>query len=197
MPKDPIKELFRKMPELNTERLLLRRVHLKDAADLFEYARDPEVARFVTWKPHQKVSDTKKAIVWFQEQYAKSLSVSWGLLHRAHEKVIGTCGFVAISVPDERAEIGYAMSRDYWGKGYMSEAVRAVLQYGFETMKLNRIEAKVDLENNASSHLLEKMGMKYEGILRQYVFCKGEHLDLRMYSLLRSEWVSGAAGKKA
>lgn len=183
-----IKSLFRKAPEIRTERLLLRRPTLKDARDLFEYARDPEVARFITWKPHKSIKDSKKAILWMDEQYAGGRAITWGLIHPENARLIGTCGYVALYPNDERAEIGYAMSREYWGKGYMTEAVRAVLKFGFENMKLNRVEAKTNLENAVSSRLLEKVGMTYEGILRQYTFCKGQHLDLKMYSLLRSEY---------
>lgn len=176
------------MPEIRTERLLLRRPTLKDAKDLFAYARDPEVAKFITWKPHKSISDSKKAILWMDEQYAGGRAITWGLIHPENAQFIGTCGLVALYPKDERAELGYAMSREYWGKGYMTEAVRAVLTFGFETMKLNRIEAKTNLDNEVSFRLLEKVGMTYEGVLRQYTFCKGQHFDLKMYSLLRSEY---------
>ena len=86
-----------------------------------------------------------------------------------------------------KAEIGDDLGRDYWHQGYMSEALRAMLAYGFETLKLNRIEALVMPENEASATLLRRLGFSEEGVLREYAYFKGEYHDLRFFSLLRRE----------
>ena len=87
-----------------------------------------------------------------------------------------------------RAEIGYALARKYWGQGLMTEAVRAMLDYGFNLLRLNRIEARCDVENIASWRVMEKAGMKFEGVLRQNIFLHGRPRDARMYGILREEW---------
>jgi ribosomal-protein-alanine N-acetyltransferase len=87
-----------------------------------------------------------------------------------------------------RAEIGYALSRRYWGEGYMSEAVNAVIEFGFREMLLNRIMARCEVNNIASARVMEKVGMQLEGILRQHLFVKGRYWDLKIYSILREEF---------
>lgn len=121
------------------------------------------------------------------DQYRNHQVAPWGVVHKGNMKLIGTCGFI-YWIPDHaRAEIGYALSRTYWGEGYMTEAVREVISFGRRTMELNRIEARCRTENTASARVLEKVGMKFEGILRRHIFSKGAYHDMKMYSILRSE----------
>ena len=88
-----------------------------------------------------------------------------------------------------RAELYYVLAQNYWGRGYMTEAVEAVLGFGFGVMHLNRIDGVCWVENTASARVLEKVGMQFEGILRQFIFVKGAFRDLRWYSILHNEYL--------
>jgi len=87
-------------------------------------------------------------------------------------------------------EIAYALARQHWNEGYTTEAVRAIIAFGYRTMRLNRIEARCDIPNIASARVMEKAGMKFECVLRQHMFVKNVDVDLKMYSILRDEWAS-------
>ncbi|MFB2922403.1 GNAT family N-acetyltransferase [Aerosakkonema funiforme] len=183
-----IQNIFTDLPVLETERLLLRKLNWEDTDDIFEYASDPEVSQWTTWSAHESIADTKTFLNAVINEYANHEVAPWGILDKADGKIIGTCGFVDWIYHDDRAEIGYALSRKYWGKGYMTEAVRAILDLGFRTMELNRIEARCKIENIASARVMEKVGMKFEGILREHLFAKGCYHDLKIYAILWKEW---------
>lgn len=185
-----IKNTLDNLPILETERLLLRSLSLDDAEDLFEYASDPDVSRYNTWTVHKSLDDSKRFLNAIVERYKNHELAGWGIVHKTDKKLIGTCGLSSWIQDQRRAEIGYALSRKYWGKGYMPEAVRPVIAFGFRMMKLNRIEGKCIILNTASARVMEKVGMKFEGVLRQHLFTKGSFYDVKMYSILREEWVA-------
>jgi ribosomal-protein-alanine N-acetyltransferase len=108
-------------------------------------------------------------------------------VYKGDHRFVGTCGIVSWEPHHARAELGYALSRDYWGRGLMAEAVCAMISFGFDKMNLNRIEARCIAENVASARVMEKAGMIYEGTLRQRELIKGEHRDIKVYSVLRDE----------
>ncbi|MDR7482064.1 MAG: GNAT family protein [Armatimonadota bacterium] len=183
-----VEEVFGDLPVLETPRLLLRPLTLEDAADIYAYASDPEVSRYVTWHAHRSIEDTRTFLHGALALYAAGQVAPWGMVHRADGKVIGTCGFVSWYPDHGRAEIGYSLARAYWRQGYTTEAVRRIMRFGFEVMALNRIEARCEIPNVASARLLEKVGMTFEGILREHVYGKGRYRDMQMYSILRREW---------
>lgn len=183
-----IEDVFHNIPTLETERIILRRLRMADAEDLFAYASDPEVARHVVWDTHRSIEDSKSFLGSVIEQYNNGMVSSWGIEERASGTLIGTCGFVYWNIDHARAEIGYALGRPYWGRGYMTEAAGRITAFGFESMKLNRVEARCEVPNVGSARVMQKIGMSYEGILRQQMFVKGKYQDLMMYSILRSEW---------
>ena len=191
-----IEDIFSDLPVLETDRLTLRKMCLDDAEDLFEYASDPEVSTYTTWSPHLSLDDSREFLTRVLALYESSELAEWGVIHKADRKFIGTCGFVDWSPYHSRAEIGYAMSRKYWGQGLMTEAARKVIGFGFENMRLNRVEARCMIENIGSARVMEKSGMTYEGILREHMYVpkgnptRGRYDDLKMYSILRREWDS-------
>lgn len=180
--------VFRDLPALETSRLLLRKIRLSDAADIFAFASDPAVARYTTWPPHPTVAATEAFVRELLQRYADGLISPWGVVHRANGKLVGSCGFAYVMAWHGRAEIAYALSQPYWGQGLMPEAVRAVLAFGFETLQLNRIEARCELDNHASERVMQKVGMQFEGVLRQHAQVLGQYRDLKLYSILRHEW---------
>ncbi len=180
--------LPRQFFSLTTERLLLRELRLTDAPDIFAYASDPEVCRYTLWSAHRSLADTKRFI---ETELLRSATgregFAWALVDRQTQRTIGTCNYVDWDVVHHRAEIGYALSRPYWGKGLMTEAVRAAISFGFHVMGLNRIQGRCTVENRASARVLEKAGMQYEGTLRQHDLVKGIYCDMKLYAIVRSD----------
>jgi len=175
----------------------LRKLKIQDAEDIYRYASDSEVARFVTWEPHESVIQSKKVVYAFLECYRNNQPAPWGIVHVAENRLIGTCGFVSYKPENGRAEIGYAIAREFWGHGYTTEAVCAVVAFGFRKLQLNRIEARCFPNNEPSERVMQKAGMKYEGLLRQYMLTKGTYRDLKVYSILRSEYEGNSDQEKA
>jgi [ribosomal protein S5]-alanine N-acetyltransferase len=175
-------------PELVTERLQLRGLRPGDAEAMYEYATDPEFLTHVVFTPPQSLDDERAAVAEMIASNAAGTAVSWGIVLRGQDKVVGTCGFTAIGARHARAELGYGLRRDLWGKGLMPEAVRAVVRYGFEKLGLNRIDARCFVENAASARVMEKAGMTFEGVLREQILAKGRFIDLKMYAILRRDW---------
>lgn len=182
-----IKDVFGDLPELETPRLLLRKLRLGDAADMFEYASDPEVAREVTWDAHRSVEDSRGFIAMVLKKYAAGEVSEWGLELKENGKLVGTCGFVWWKPDHAKAEIGYALARACWGRGLMPEAVRAVIDFAFDKMALRRLEARCNDSNPGSEKVMLKCGMQYEGLLRAAMYEKGGFKNLKLYSLLDSD----------
>lgn len=182
------KKNFLDTPKLETERLILRKITLDDAGDIFHYANDKEVSKYLLWYPHNTINDTKEFINFTMNRYKKDESGDWGIVLKQNYKLIGSCGFVNFNKQHLSAEIGYVLCKDYWNRGLMTEAVKRVIKFGFEDMNLNRIEAMHDIENIASGKVMQNVGMKYEGILRQKIFKKGKFCDCCLYSILKTDY---------
>jgi ribosomal-protein-alanine N-acetyltransferase len=178
--------IFADLPELETKRLLLRKMRLADAEAMFAYASDPEVTRYVLWDTHGSIEESKDFLRFANEAYERGDFGGWGLVLKANGAFVGTCGMEA--APEHaRAELGYVLSRELWGRGLMPEAVRRVIRYCFEQVDLNRVEARCIAENTASSRVMEKAGMSHEGTLRDREYIKGSYKDMKVYSILRHE----------
>ncbi|MEP7136339.1 MAG: GNAT family N-acetyltransferase [Chloroflexota bacterium] len=185
MPPD-LKTLFTPFPVLSTPHLILRALRSTDLDDLYEYASDPEIDRYVPWEHYKNIEEARENLNEFIDEYEKDGLGAWGIEHRADKKLMG---IINTSIPhriNRRVEIGYTISRAYWGQGLATEAAREVVKFGFEKMDLVRIEAVVLPENKASARVLEKAGMKFEGLLRSYQIWRGEPRDLNMYAIIRN-----------
>ncbi len=181
--------LFADLPKLETERLLLRRMRPDDAEDMFAYASDPEVTRYVLWDTHRSVEDSRAFLRFATEGYERGDFGGWGLVLKASGAFIGTCGMEADYAREHsRAELGYVLAREHWGRGLMPEAVRRVIRFCFGWMDLNRVEARCIAENTASARVMEKAGMTYEGTLREREYIKGAYRDMKLYSILKREY---------
>jgi ribosomal-protein-alanine N-acetyltransferase len=187
MVKAEMKDVFGDLPSLETDRLLLRRLEADDLEDVFAYASDPEVAKHTSWPAHETLQDSREFLNYVLELYKNGEVAPWGVVLEG--KVVCTCGFLEWNRHSSRAEIGYALSSRYWGRGLMTEAVRGVIAFGFRTMNLNRIQGRCEIENIASVRVMEKAGMKLEGVLREHEYSEGNYLDIAIYSILRREWV--------
>jgi len=159
-------ESLRTAPEsFQTSRLLLRKPCPADAPLIFDaYARDLEVVRYLTFLPHRHVRESEEAVQRFLDNWETGKAFHWLLFRRDAEQLIG-----AISARrDQGMVLGYCLARPFWGQGYMSEAVTAVVDWAFTDPNVFRVWAVCDLENEASARLLERNGFHEEGILRKY-----------------------------
>ena len=153
---------------INTDRLLLRRFEFDDAYDMFKnWANDSVVTKFLTWKPHNNVDVTKEILEQWINEYEYNNIYDWAIELKEIGEVIGGISLVKLDENYYSCEIGYCMSKRYWGKGIMSESLIAVIDYLFSEVGFNRIAAKHDTNNIASGKVMVKSGMKYEGTLRQ------------------------------
>ena len=179
---------FFRLPDLETEDLILRKPRIRDAKDIYSYASDPEVARYVLWEPHRSVSETASFIRDLRARIRAGCPSSWVVVLRGTGTVIGTVGFVWYSAENNAAELGYSFSREYWNHGYATQALRAVIDAVFSSLPLNRLEAQHDVRNPASGRVMQKCGLTQEGILRGRILNKGEYVDTALYSILRADW---------
>ena len=177
-----------RMPQVETPRLLLRRVTLRDAHDMYEYSRDEEVARHVLWTAHRSIWETKAFIRWLIQQYRCAEPSSWCIVEKASGQVVGTIGFMSYQQDNATVEVGYSLARRCWNQGLMTEALSAVLEECFRVMQLHRVEAQHFSANPASGRVMAKCGMTHEGTLRRRIFNKGRFMDVEMWAILRADW---------
>jgi len=170
-------------PRLETVRLVLRALAPGDAEDIFAYAADPDVAQYTLWSAHTTLEDSRQFIAWIS---GGSLAC-WAIVQPAIGQVIGTSFLHSHHAQQHRAEIAFNLAKHAWGRGYATEAAQAVIRAGFAHYDLNRIEGTCMLGNVASARVMEKVGMCYEGILRQYVWAKGAFHDMKLYAILRED----------
>lgn len=179
--------VFSNLPRIETDRLILRPLRMSDARDMFAYSKDPEVSRHVLWDPHKTIWDSRRFLMFARKQYRRGFPGSFAMELKEGGRMIGTIGFMWVNPDFKSAEVGYSMSRDWWNKGLMTEALQAVLRFGFEELKLNRIEAQHETENPASGRVMAHCGMQFEGILRQRVVNKGCFRDVALYAILKND----------
>ena len=182
-------EFFSRLPRLETEDLILRKPVRKDAKDIFRYASDPDVARYVLWEPHRSIAETRAFLRDLRYRAAAGYPSSWAVELRNPGAVIGTIGFMWYSAENHSAELGYSYSREHWTHGYATQALNAVVDAAFRSLPLNRLEAQHDIRNPASGRVMQKCGFRREGILRNRMINKGEYVDVVLYAILRSDWM--------
>jgi [ribosomal protein S5]-alanine N-acetyltransferase len=175
-------------PTLETERLKLIEITPIHALSLFEILSLDEVTRYYGTDTFTSIEEAKKLIDMFQKNFYEKRSIRWGIVLKENNKFIGTLGLNGLQLKNKKAEIGYEIHPSYWRKGYTFEAIKEVLRYSYLELELNRIGAVVYLENEASSNLLEKLGFKKEGELRDYLFQNNSYHTTSMFSLLKREW---------
>ena len=177
-----------RLPTLRTARLTLRSLEVSDEADVFAVFSDPMVLRDWDGATMTTPQDAMNYIDHIHLGFRRRELFQWGITDRETNAVVGTCTLTHLLPLHERAEIGFAIRQDRWGQGLGSEAVAAVVAFGFESLHLHRIEADVDPRNERSLRLLERLGFRREGHLRERYYINGERQDALMMGLLRSEW---------
>jgi len=175
-------------PDLHTERLLLRQLAQDDLEFIYQHFKDAQVSQYLLDEAPVADYDQAQAIIDFYLKADPKTYNRWVLVLKSDSMVIGTCGFHKWSKDNHRVEIGYDLSPACWGQGYMGEAMRAAIDNGFTRMNVNRIEAVVHHDNQRSLQLLERLGFKREGLMRDYYFFEGHYHDHWLLSLLRRDW---------
>ena len=174
-------------PVLTTSRLILREITSEDVVDLFALFSNPSVMEFYDESPYSDIEQARQDIERFSGWHTIDSGRRWGLVLPENNMVIGTCGLFARNKTYRTCIVGYDLLPQSWGLGYMQEALRSVLNYGFSSMNINRVQATTNLDSNRSIHTLKALGFHEEGILRQWGFWKGKFHDVRCFSLLQSD----------
>lgn len=188
MKKSVVFGLFSKIPTLRTERLILRKMKPSDYIDMYEYASDERVTKYLLWNPHEDISVTRDYLKYIQTRYRTGDFYDWAVIDNETKRMIGTCGFSKLDFQNNSAEVGYVLNPTFWGKGIAVEAVLAALEFAFETLRVKRVEAKYIVGNEKSRRVMEKCGMTFEGILRKSMLIKGEYRDIGICSVIAEEY---------
>lgn len=178
-------DVFNPFPELETERVTLRKLTYEDAHDIFEYASQNKVSDNVTWEAHKTIEDTLQFVDFAKNRYEENKVAPWGIEYKENKKIIGTADFVWWQKDHRAAEVGYVLSPEYWGKGIVPEVVQEIIRFGFDEMDLVRVQALCFEENTQSERVMQKVGMTYEGTMYKRFYVKGEHKSLKMYALTK------------
>lgn len=182
-------------PVLETERLVLRRITPDDATDIFAIFSNPDVTRYYDLDTFTRPAQAKDLIHRHEVQFEKDAGIRWGIALKDAPRLIGTAG-VGWQRWNFSAILGYELAREHWNRGIMTEAIRTMAGYIFNKAGMNRIQATTEIENAASVRVLEKLGFREEGLLREWGFWKGTFRDVRCFSLLRKDAIPPGGPKK-
>lgn len=182
---DKVFEIF---PKILTERLSLEEFDISDAKDLFLIRSDEKVMKYMDRENYKSVDDAIQMINSIKESYRNKEGINWLIKDRTSLKLQGYIGFWRISRERIRGEIGYALKPEFWNKGIMTEALKKVVEFGFNEMGFHSIEGNVNPGNISSIALLEKIGFKKEAYFREDFLFNGEFKDSIIYSLLETDY---------
>lgn len=175
---------FNPFPNLETERLYLRRVVSEDVNEIFALRSNVELMKYIPKPLVQTTEEALTHIAMIDEKIDTHESINWAITLKDNPKLIGIIGHYRIQPEHFRAEIGYMLLAEYHGRGIITEAIKVVLNYGFEIIKLHSIEAIIDPDNFASQRALQKSGFVKEGHLKENEYYDGRFLDTIIYSIL-------------
>jgi [ribosomal protein S5]-alanine N-acetyltransferase len=182
-----LQDLFSVFPMLESERLILRQLTPEDAADFFACQSDPDVFRYAGRSEETSLESARQMLNILFERHREQTLLSWAIVLKESQRLIGRFQMEEWSDENRRATVGYLLGKQYWGNGYATEALRAVIAYLFEQTTVNRIDTFAWAENSASIRVMEKAGMRFEGLARQRRFAKGAFRDVEYYAILRED----------
>jgi len=175
------------VPRLETKRLVLRELRPEDAEAIFGIFGDEEVMRYRDMPVFTHLESARQLIEQMRSHCELGEETHWGITFKEDDHVVGICGY-SWHLGRQFGAIGYDLARLYWKQGIMTEAVQALLRFGFEVRNLHRVEARVRMGNDASMRLLQKLGFQEEGILREALFLNNHFFSIKVFSLLKSEY---------
>ena len=180
-----LKEIFSAIPRFETQRLVLRRIEEKDCDSMHEYSADAQVTKYLVWHPHATLVETRNYIYDIQKKYDNGKFYDWGLVYKPNGAFVGTCGFASIDINKNTCEVGYVLSQKYWGLGLMPEALERIVEFAFESLGFDKVEARFMEGNQRSKAVMEKAGMAYEKTERNAMYIKGGFKTVYTYSINR------------
>lgn len=182
------KKFFKEFPVLETERLILRKFTLEDAIDVLSIRSDQRVMDHMDSKGHLDIQQTEEFIKENFETYNRENGIFWAIIEKESGTFLGDLAFWRIDAKNCRAEIGYTLKPDFWGKGFMKEAMDAALRFGFNELNLHSYEANINPDNMNSRKILERTGFKKEAYFRENYYFDGRFLDSEIYCLLERDF---------
>lgn len=180
--------------EFDGERIKIRKLRLSDAEEIYRHVKDKEVVRWTLRIPHPYPKDgAAKFIRKTHYNIKQKKGYAFGIILKETDTLIGIVGLSNLDWENKNATLGYWLAKGYWGKGLMTEAVNLILKFGFEKLKLHRIQSSLFEKNIASKKVLEKCGFRSEGVFRETRFRYGKWHDELRYGILKSEYKKRAA----
>lgn len=183
-----IREAFKNVPTLESERLIYKRILPENAEDMYDYSKCEEVTRYLLWTPHVGLTQTEKYIKLLQKKYDNGSFWDFGLTYKPDGKFIGTCGITSIDDETKTIEIGYVLAPGYWGMSLAPEAAKTVMKYCFDNFGAEKICGKFMEGNNGSMRVMTKLGMTLEGIYRRSMYVKGEYKTIHVYEISKEKF---------
>lgn len=180
--------MIKPIPTLTSSRLILRGFMLTDAADVFDYAKNEEVAKYVFWHAHKTINDSTNFIKETIQEYQKENKLIWAIQLKDNDKVIGVSGFIFHNLVTKSLKIGYALNPEYWHKGYSKEALQTMIDYAFNNLDIIRIEGVSVDKNTASEKLMLSCDMIFEGILHDGFIKDNEIHDCKLFAITKRNY---------
>ncbi len=175
---------------ISTERLLLRKFRIEDAPQMFtNWASDKEVSNFMRWSKHKTIEETKKSINRRVESYIDNSYYVWAIILKQTEEAIGSIGLFIESEEDLCGKVAYCIGKNYWGQGIATESLKAILEFAFNEVGFNRIEAYCSVNNVGSGQVMKKAGMTFEGIAKQKYKSAFGFEDSNMYGIVKDDYM--------
>ncbi len=168
-------------PDLSTKQLQLKQLSSSDLQKILDLFSNEEVTRYYNIVPLQTLNDATEVLDWFHQNYERGTGIRWGIYFHDSSELLGTIGIGKVQ-EKHKGVLGYDLFPEFWQQGIMSEALNAVTQFAFETLKLVRLEAEVMPKNIASSTLLLKANFEKDGLLKHWMFWNNNYFDMELYS---------------
>jgi ribosomal-protein-alanine N-acetyltransferase len=182
-----------RLPTLDATRVQLRWLTMEDVDALFAVFSDRRMMRYWSTPAMSQRAEAEAYLNGMHEGFRNKTLFQWGVERKEDRRILGTCTLFHLDAKNARAELGYGLGSPYWSKGYMKEALTALIDYAFGPLALRRLEADVDPRNVNSERILGKLGFKREGLLRERWKVGGEVQDTAFFGLLAKEWLPRSA----
>lgn len=178
------------LPVIETERLRLRHPRESDLENMFAIFSDPKAMRYWSSEPWENMDVAKKYLADINKGFEERTLFQWAITKQEDDRLIGTVTLLNWDQSNRHVEVGFMLNPTEWRKGFATEAVRGVLHFALRNMNIHRVEAELDPRNKASGRLLDGLGFRYEGLLRQRWFIYNEWCDSALYGLLHPEFIA-------
>lgn len=178
----------KKFPEINLGNYTLREKRDSDVEDFFNYYTDPEVNKFILCEMPRNLEDARRELYYWRNVFYQNDGIYFAIAKKDGDQLIGSIGLTTFNAYHNRIELSYDLAKEYWRQGITFAAIQEVVKYGFEELRVNRIEAFTSTHNLPSKNLLLKCGFTLEGVLRQHRYHRGTYVDAFSFSLLRSDF---------